>query len=75
MTLNGVNLFLQKGNIRKILSELKILFDSRNRENEDSKKMKVYLDGYNRVVKVFTVITILGNLIVGAFWIPYLING
>ena len=73
--LNGVILFLKKEDIRKILEELKILFESRNKENEESLKMKGYLDGYNRVMKFFAAIAIYGNLTCGAFWIPYLING
>ena len=75
-SLNGVILILQKNNIRKIVAELKILFESRNKDlNEGSLKMKGYLDGYNRIMKTFAAIIIFGNLACGAFWLPYSING
>ena len=75
VALNGFILFLQKDRIRIILAELKILFETRNKGNEGSFKMKVYLDGYNRIMKFFAAITIIANLSVGSFWFPYLING
>ena len=76
ISLNGFILFLQKDKIRIILDELKNLFQSRNKDfNEDSLKMKGYLDAYNRVMNFFAAITIIANLSVGSFWFPYLING
>ena len=73
--LNGVILFLKKEDIRKILEELKSLFESRKHDNQGSVEMKRCFDGYNRVMKVLTAIAIFGNVTCGAFWIPYLING
>ena len=73
-TLKFWAIFSRKDDVQEIIVELKYFYESRANKKGNF-KLKKYLDDYHRLVKVFIVNFIFGNLLFAIPWIPYLING